>query len=76
MNATAVVFIAFGLFAELASIADYPQKIDQYTTKNTFFACRNDGYKPTRKWPRCAMMDIDAKSIETQNHRSLGPLYN
>ena len=34
MNSTAVVFIAFasGLFAELASIADYPQKIDQYTT--------------------------------------------
>ena len=35
MNATTVVFIAFAseLFAELASIADYPQKIDQYTTK-------------------------------------------
>ena len=27
MNATAVVFIAFGLFAELASIAGYPQKL-------------------------------------------------
>ena len=62
MNASAVVLIAFGLFAELASIADYPQIIDQYTTKNIFFACRNDG-KPTSKWPRRAMMYFVTKII-------------
>ena len=64
MNATAVVLITFGLFAELASMADYPQKFDQYRTKKIFFACRNNYYyKPTSKWPRRAMIDFVTKSI-------------
>ena len=71
MNATAVVLIPFGLFAELTNIARrLSSKIDQYTIKNEFFACRNDGYKPTGKWPRCAMMDFVIKFIKTQNHSS------
>ena len=61
MNATAVVLIAFGLFAEFASIA----KTDQYKIKNEYLHTVN-GHKPTSKWPRRA----------TQNHRSLGPFYN
>ena len=71
MNTTAVVLISFGLFAELASIASYLQIFTniQYI-KNEFIACRNDGYKPTSKWPRCAMMDFVIKIIKTQNHSS------
>ena len=56
MNATSVVLIAFGLFAEFASIA----KTDQYTIKNEYLYTIN-GHKPTSKWPRRAMMDFVTK---------------
>ena len=55
MNATAVVLIAFGLFAEFASIA----KTDQYTIKNEYLYTIN-GHKPTSKWPRRALRIIGA----------------